>query len=287
MRAHIGILGSSDAIAPYTSAFEHTRTSVALVRVGDDERSLVDDPDVDGLLILSPLTERNYWIKETLGAGKGAIALSPPAPSASEAKNLLKSAEDRGLPFSVVCEPLNLPESLFPRGGEWGTLRYLRIDFQVPRQWLGRRDAGVLSTHALWIHTLLEKLAGSRIDWLIARTRSLAVARPTEDLATVQLAFENGAEGMLEVNGLGGEARLRILAQGDAGEFICEEDLRPAYAEGLCFQMDSFAAALTGTLRTTSLRPDLSQISRGMRFVDWVRHSARLEKGLYWHEMEL
>ncbi len=245
---------------------------------GPEER--LADPRVGMVAVLSPPTERGYWIRHALESGHGVLCACPPTSwrRVGELAAVLAATQRQGM-LRIDAPSLHsgfADEARLSAARVEGPV-YARLRVRVPRAWAG--TDGLLGSQYLWAPLLLEELFG-RIDTVAAHTRALVRNRPEEDLALAHLEFVNGLEALLEVHALGTETEADVDFElyGHGGRALVHEDLHEARMTGLRRQYEELLAALQG--RETTPDPLAKDLRRALLLSEWVRRAARLGRRL-------
>ncbi len=253
----------------------------ALEPAGESPEGWLADPRAGIVTVLSPPSERGYWVRQALEAGKGVLCACPPVAGrrAGELRDLA-GAERHGM-LRIDAPSLHSGFADEVRRSVTRVERpvYARLRVRVPRAWSG--TGGVLGSHALWAPLLLEELFG-RIDTVAAHTRALVRNRPEEDLALAHLEFLNGLEAVLEVHALGAETEADAAFElyGHRGRAFVHEDLREARTTGLRRQYGDLLAVAQGWEAAPD--PLAEGLGRALQLAAWLhraaRHGRRLEE---------
>lgn len=242
---------------------------------GTREEALGAD-GVDAVVINVAAAEREYWAGKAATAGKHALAESPVVSTFSAAKELTFRFADSGVYLTIADELAFSPAAVeglqLASSGALGRILYLESRVAVPRAWLSSRGPGVVISYGSSLATIMEGIGG-RIDTVYSRARSLAVNRPHEDLAIVQLRFVNGVEGCMIINGLGDSAEMRLEIHGSESSTTLSQPL-PVTQPG------SLGAAYERLIASTAPECEPAdgscRLVESMFVVDWIQQAARL-----------
>lgn len=246
----------------------------------DGPEAWLADPRVGIVTVLSPPSERGYWVRRALEEGRGVLCASPPTSRRRGGELLAAMAETRRPGVLRIDAPSlhsGFADEVRRSAARVEGPVYARLRVRVPRTWAG--SEGLLGSHSLWAPLLLEELFG-RADTVAAHTRALVRNRPVEDLGLAHLEFVNGLEALLEVHALGTETEADVDFElyGHGGRSLVHEDLRQSRVMGLQRQYEELAAALRG--RETTPDPLAEDLQRALLLADWVRMAARLGRRL-------
>ena len=240
---------------------------------------LLNHPDIRGIVVCTALHEREYWVRQAVQAAKPVLCAAPPATTFSRMRELAADAKAAGIPILLVSR-LHLHTNNI-RTRVTG-VRYFSLRAEIPRHLLEDTREGVLMH---WGAALLQLLAErfGPLESVYARSRSLGLNRPEEDVASALLRFRNGVEGLVDFNGLaeGGGVELREWGIAGTGDFhapwgaITAELLRPHYHE--------FGLLLTGAAEPVN--KTLGAGLEGYRWAEWFQQSARLDREIHAREV--
>lgn len=247
-------------------------------RVFAEPSQALNHPETQGVVVCTPLHEREHWVRQAVRAAKPVLCVAPPAKNFTQMVQLAAEAKEAGVQILLVSR-LRLHADAWPIRPV-GVL-YFSLRADIPRQLLHDTREGVL-LH--WGAELLQVMADrfGPLESVYARTRSLGINRPEEDLVSALLRFRNGVEGLAEFNGLGEGTgvELREWSAAGAGESrvswgtLTAQLLEPHYRE--------FKALLTsGQLPGTNLAARLE----GFRWAEWLQQSARLDREIHAKEV--
>ena len=161
--------------------------------------------------------------------------------------------------------------------GGIGVPLYFDLRVEVPRAWLASAREGILLLHGYPFARVLAERFGP-LDTVLARTRSLGRNRPAEDVSVAMLRFINGIEGVLQVDGLGSQAQVRMTIHGTTGSMCLRHELRTGLQRDLRSSYDDFASVLCDGSRPGH---GIEELTHTMHALDWIRQSARQNAELY------
>ena len=99
-----------------------------------DYRTILERPDVDGVLILLPHSLHRPVAKEALEAGKHVLVEKPMTTSVAEAVDLISTAERTGKKLGVAYQRSYMPEYLYAReavkNGDLGEIRFMTVHME-------------------------------------------------------------------------------------------------------------------------------------------------------------
>lgn len=273
----VAVLGNAER-SRHLAAIASVTGLKALEAEGEPEAQLAD-PRVGMVAVLSPPSERGYWVRRALETGLGVLCACPPTSRRRGEPLLGALAASRPGALRIDAPGLHSGFADEVRRSTAGVAApvYARLRVRVPRAWAGTE--GLLGSQALWAPLLLEELFG-RVDTVAAHTRALVRNRPEEDLALAHLEFVSGLEALLEVHALGTETEADVDFElyGHGGRALVHESLHEARASGLQGQYEELLAALQG--RETKPDPLAIDLQRALLLADWVRRAARLGRRL-------
>ena len=271
----VAVLGSAER-SRHLAAVDAVEGLRALHPSGEESpEGWLADPRVGIVTVLSPPSERGYWVRRALEAGHGVLCACPPAAGrrTGELGDVVGSPERQGL-LRIDAPSLHSGFADEVRRSVTRVERpvYSRLRVRVPRAWAG--TGGVLGSHALWAPLLLEEIFG-RIDTVAAHTRALVRNRPEEDLALAHLEFLNGLEAVLEVHALGAETEAEAAFElyGQGGRALVHEDLGEARVTGLRRQYGDLLAVRQG--RGAAPDPLAEGLGRALQLAAWLHRAAR------------
>ncbi len=237
----------------------------------------LDHSDVQGVIICTSLGQRDYWIAQAAARRKPVFCESPIAATFSQASKVVHSCSVVGVELAVRAKHLSsaLDADLRRLREEQtiGPLLFFDLTVSVPKRYLLDDKEGVLLRHGLDYLTLLGEHLGP-LDSIYARTRSLGLNRPAEDIAVVQLWFKSGLEGTVQFNGLGEKDEVSFQLYGRQGTVKSENCWRENL-EGLRLQYKDFVECILHGRRSVWS----GEKALGGHFcAHWIHQAARLGK---------
>lgn len=250
----------------------------------DPSQALIH-PDVRGVVICTPLREREHWIGQALRAGRHVLCASPPAINYRRMKQLAADCRSAGvqiclvtrLPYAAVVRELVSRNEQEQKGG----VLYFSLKAAIPKTLLRGTREGVLLHWGVECFKVLSECFGP-LDSVYARSRSLGLNRPEEDVASALLRFRNGVEGMATLNGLGDEAGVELREWCERGDRILSfawgeitaQRLEPQYADFKTLLAEGCTPANT-----------LEGMLEGVKWAEWFQQSARLDREIHAEEV--
>ena len=242
----------------------------------DSREEALGADGVDAVVINVEAAEREYWAGQAAAAEKHALVESPVVSTFSAAKELTSRFSESGVHLTIADELTFSPAATegfqLANSGTLGQILYLESRVAIPRAWLSNRGPGVVISYGSSLATIMEGIGG-RIDTVYSRARSLAVNRPHEDLAIVQLRFVNGVEGCMIINGLCDSAEMRLEIHGSESSTTLSQPLPVTQPGSLDTAYESFAASMVADCEPAGGRRRLVE---SMFVVNWIQQSARL-----------
>ena len=237
----------------------------------------LDHSDVQGVIICTSLGQRDYWIAQAAAKRKPVFCESPIAATFSQASAVVHSCSVAGVELAVRAKHLSsaLDADLRRLMEEQiiGPLLFFDLKVSIPKRYLLYEKEGVLLRYGLDYLTLLDAYLGP-VDSIYARTRSLGLNRPAEDIAVVQLWFKSGLEGTIQFNGLGERDEVCFELYGRQGT-VKTGNRWGENLEGLRLQyMDFVECILHGRRSVWSGEKALG----GHYCVHWIHQAARQRK---------
>jgi len=173
------------------------------VRTTTDFCELLQDPSIDAVVVVTPVSTHARLAGEALRAGKHVLVEKPLAASSAECEELIRLAAERGLVLMVGHTFLYNPAVLMLRDlvvtGELGEVYYAYA--QRLNLGLFQRDINVMWDLAPHDLSILMFVLGMDPCAIAARARS-HVRVGIEDIAYMDVAFPNGAGAAVHVSWL-------------------------------------------------------------------------------------
>jgi len=245
----VGLAGSSPERArPKAEA-------VNIPKVYADWRELVDDPEVDVVHITTPNYLHYPMAKAAVAAGKHVVCEKPLAMNSQESAELLQLAEEAGIVhatnYNIRFYPLCQEARVRAARGDLGNVHIIRgsylqdwLFYDTDWNWrlepeLGGSLRAVADIGTHWLD-LTSFITGLRVQAVLADFRTFIPVRKkpagpidtfagkelrpedyvvqpihTEDYATVLLAYENGARGVMTVSQVSAGRKNRLAFEID------------------------------------------------------------------------
>lgn len=237
--------------------------------LSNDMATILDDPDIDGVIVASPAHDHVAQAMAAIGAGKHVQVIKPLALTKADAVRLYAAADAKGVFLAVAYERCFLPAAdEFRRRVKSGALgkilhaegaycvdRYLSMDKDFWKADINAAPPGALADHILY---MMIELIGP-VEELSATGKHLATDLTAADTSTVTMTLSGGTSALLTAMGatasfarlhffgsdgwieLRDATHLEIAPRGGEKEII---DF-PAF-DTLREQTESFAAAAEG-----------------------------------------
>jgi predicted dehydrogenase len=191
-------------------ALEKAAMRYPTVRVTPDYGDILSDPDVDAVVIATPISTHHALATAALGAGKHVFVEKPIAASVAEAEELVELAEATGLTLMVghtfvYSPPVRMVKQIID-SGDLGEIRF--VTSQRVNLGLHQKDVSViwdLATHDLAIldYWLGNGHTGPRDEVASVSVTGRACVRPNvPDIAFVNLRFGSGVVALAHVSWL-------------------------------------------------------------------------------------
>ena len=185
---------------------------------------VLDDPDVDGLAIATPVSTHYELARRTLEAGKHVLVEKPLAASSREGEELSEAATMRGLVILaghtfVYSPPVNLVHDLI-RSGELGEIYFIstsRVNLGLHQSdtsvaWdLGPHDFSILQ---YWLGELPVRVSALSKGFVVPTT---------PDVAFINLEYESGTIAHVELSWLA-PSKLRRTAIVGSKKMVVYDD---------------------------------------------------------------
>lgn len=177
----------------------------------DDADSLLDDPDIRSVLLITPPDARAHWVDALAARGKHVLMEKPVERTSAAARDLVERAESAGVRLGIVFQHRFREASLalaeLVRDGALGPLATVRLEvpwwreqayYDEPgRGTLARDGGGVLISQAIHSLDLMLALAGSVDEVCAVAATTPLHAMECEDVVGGGLRFASGAIGSL------------------------------------------------------------------------------------------
>lgn len=242
-----------------------------------EPQALLMDPRTRGVVVSGTPAEREYWSQQSLRAGKPVLSCGLPAHNYARLSLLLEEARQAEVELCMVPRALIPDEVYLARQGAV----YLAFQGWVSQAALRGTREGLL---AHWAAPCLQMLAGryGQLDSVYARTRSLGLNRPEEDVANALLRFRNGVEGWVSFCGLGGQSGMELTEWGQEDEHHHCWEWAASGPALLTTVYQSFQAYLLGR---EALPAQMKVPAEGLRWAEWFQQSARLDREIFADEV--
>lgn len=242
-----------------------------------DPSALLHHPQVKGVVVCTQLHEREYWAREAIRAGRQVLCTSFPAVSYRRLKQLVEEGRSAGVQVCFVPRLVGPPGWM--AGRSEGVL-YFSLRAAIPQDQLQGTREGVLIHWGAECLQLLADRHGA-LDSAYARSRSLGLNRPEEDVVTAQLRFKNGIEGLVSLNGLGAQSGVVLEEWGEGKDRICSMNWRVP-EDGYLEPYREFRGLLAEGLAPAI---HVGQRLEGLKWAEWFQQSARLDREIYANEV--
>ena len=167
--------------------------------------------------------------------------------------------------------------------GAIGRALYVDLEISVASADVADTGDGVVLLHGQHALSVLTHRFG-HLDSMYARTRTLKLNRPAEDIAVAQLRFSSGLEGTVQVNALGDRGAIRLALYGSGATIEHRADLRTASAHELARQYADFAAAADSK---STPEYGYRELVRGSFLSEWLHQSARQDREIYRRDVQV
>ncbi|MCC7261536.1 MAG: hypothetical protein IT369_03335 [Candidatus Latescibacteria bacterium] len=243
-----------------------------------DPAELVCQPQVRAVVLCLDAPEREFWAREAIRAGKMAVCFGLPALTYLRLRGLVVEADQAGVHL-VVIPPLDAGAASL-RGLQAGRV-LVSLNGRLPQDLLRHGREGLLHHWGAFCLQLLAERHG-RLDSVYARTRSLGLNRPEEDMVSAQLRFTNGVEGVVSLVALAADSEV-ILEEWGEGERQCH---RLTWSSGDSDGPGQGYAALAACLEMGCPPPVwMHPPLEGVRWAEWLAQSARLDREVFANEV--
>jgi predicted dehydrogenase len=174
--------------------------------------TILDDPTVDAVLILTPPDTHLALVRQCAQAGKHVLLEKPLEVTTERAEQVVAACAQAGVTLGLVLQhrfrPAALQFSAMQREGRIGTLIGASASIRLwrPQSYydepgrgtLARDGGGVLITQGIHTLDLLQSIAGPVAEIAGFATTSTIHRMETEDLACAAVRFASGAMGIIE-----------------------------------------------------------------------------------------
>lgn len=218
-------------------------SSIAISAYSDPREALAASSD---MVVLGPeVCDRSYWLTELAMAGKHALCVPPFSVSYRRTKQLQRKFAGNQLRLACLADAGHWElSSWFARAQiNTGAPTFVDMSIAIANAELRNESEGILLRHAVPFLALLGIFGD--VDAVYARTRSLSLNRPTEDIAIALMRFANGLEVSVQFNGLGIHHRLKADFYGRRGG-VSFELKAPDRSTSFLRQIEHFASSISG-----------------------------------------
>jgi predicted dehydrogenase len=230
-RLHIGIVGLGMAVTPHAKALMDLRDEVEVrfafspsatrraafagrfpFPLADDLETILRDPDVDAVLVLSPANTHLDIARRAASAGKHVLLEKPIEITTARAEELVTICRAAGVTLGIVLQHRFKPAAMALAGhlaaGDMGELvgcstviRLWRPQsyYDEPGRGSFARDGGgVLISQGIHTLDLMLSLAGPIVEVTGHALTSPVHRMETEDMVVAAVRFANGAVGTID-----------------------------------------------------------------------------------------
>lgn len=259
------------------------------IRCEQDYRTVLEDPDVDAVVIATPVSSHYEMVRESILAGKHVLCEKPLCKNSGEAEEVLGLAQAKGRALMIgnvfLFNPGIMKLKELVDTGELGKLQYLSAS---------RTNLGVFSTDVNVVYDLAPHDI-SIFNWLLGSNPEVVSAtgasfvRPNiEDVAFVSMRYPGNVLANIHISWLDPKKVRRITVVGRR-QMATWDDLRPTspisiYDKGAMTVPDyeDYGEYLRlsmwdGDIRLPKVRPDEPLKLQAMEFLEWLRsgHTTR------------
>jgi predicted dehydrogenase len=245
---------STDLLAESGARYPQARTTTVFDEV-------LADPDVDAVVIATPVVTHYELARQALAAGKHVFVEKPPAQSGAEAEELSALAEERGLVlmpgYLLLYHPAVAKLKELVDAGELGDILYLYGN----RQNLGqiRRDENALWSLGAHDLSVLLRLTGEEPVEAWARGESF-LRDGVEDVVFCYLRFASGVIAHMHLSWLDPHKMRKITVVG-RDKMAVFDDMEPerkvtVYDKGTVLRPASEWQVRTGDIHIPKVSPE-------------------------------
>jgi len=254
-----------------------------LVKVTSDCADLITDPDVDAVVIATPVSSHFPLARRALEAGKHVLVTKPITADPSQAMELIEAAEQRGLVLMVdhtfVYTGAVQTIKQLVDGGNLGELYY--YDSVRVNLGLFQKDVNVLWDLAVHDLSIMDYLLGQQ-PVAVAATGSAHIPGHQVNLAYLTCYFDGNLIAHHHANWLA-PLKIRRTLIGGARQMIVYDDLEPSekvkvYDKGITVASDAQGARETMIgYRTGDMWAPQVSLTEGLHvesqhFLECVKH---------------
>ncbi|UVO52849.1 Gfo/Idh/MocA family protein [Sphingomonas sp. SUN039] len=218
--AELGLLGAVVDGDPETAAKMAATYGVPVLTFDE----VLADPEIGGICLATPAPTHASLALRAIAAGKGVMIEKPLALTSDDGAAVVDAARQANVPLMVghllQYHPVFVALRELVRGGELGALRYVYSN----RMSLGkfRIEENVLWSFAPHDISMLLALTDSPVATVAAQGAAI-VTPGIADWCTVQLAFENGLRGHVQVSWLHPFKEHRLVVVGDRAMAVFDD----------------------------------------------------------------
>lgn len=244
-------LGALAYVMDPTEAVRDFNAAEYGVKTTDDYQSILDNPDIDGVAIATPVPMHHDMGLRALKAGKDVYIEKPITHTAAECEELVKTAEELGRVLMAGHLLLYQPATSFIKetieSGQLGELYGVHLE----RLTLGRVRSVESVLWDLGVHDIavILFLAGGQSPSDIRAAGHRILRKDLEDDVYVHFDFPDGTRADLHTSWLWPEMQRRMIVRGSKGMLIYNE------------------VAQTVTLHRKSIAEDLSNVDEGSEVI--------------------
>ncbi len=259
------------------------------IRCERDYRTVLEDPDVDAVVIATPVSSHYEMVRESILAGKHVLCEKPLCKKSGEAEEVLGLAQANGRALMIgnvfLFNPGIIKLKELIDTGELGKLQYL----SASRTNLGVFSSDVNVVYDLATHdiSIFNWLLGSEPE-VVSATGASFVRPNIEDVAFVSMRYPGNVLANIHISWLDPKKVRRITAVGRR-QMATWDDLQLAspiaiYDKGAMTVPDygDYGEFLRlsmwdGDIRLPNVRPDEPLKLQAMEFLEWLRsgHTTR------------
>jgi len=253
------------------------QAEVSGIRCCSDPQQLIGRPDVEGVVICTPLEKRAFWCLQAAAAGKRVLCEWPPGERYGLVRQILACPGRLAVASPAWHSPAGQAIVHGQKRG-LGRLLFFELGISVARAWLAGERQGVVLLGALDYLALIDRFCGP-IDSVWARTRSLARNCAAEDMALVYLQCQDGREGFIHIDGMADADRVCLSLR---GRLRSEQVVHDIARDGV----QAWQAAYR-RFASCQDEKEADLIDRGYRLMNWIHQAARGERTVYRKEVIL
>jgi len=198
------------------------------IKTTNDHQELIGDPEVDAVVIATPVSTHFDLARQALAAGKHVLVEKPMTATAAEGERLIEMARKTGRvllvdhTFIYMGAVRKVRELI--RGGELGEIRY--YDSTRVNLGLFQHDVNVIWDLAVHDLSILDYVLGAK-PVAVSATGISHVSSAPENVAYMTLFFDSSLIAHINVNWLS-PVKLRMTLIGGDKKMIVFDDLQPS-----------------------------------------------------------